>query len=91
MFAATKNPEARAVSEDPSSLSAGSKARFNGNAIRDEETGEQYLGPDQFIDAIAPVDEDYVRCPDRRRRRYPSTLQPRSCALSPTSTNTHPL
>lgn len=75
MFAATKNPEARAVSEDPSSLSVGSKARFNGNAIRDEETGEQYLGPDQFIDAIAPVDEDYVRSPR-------PTSAPRSCALS---------
>lgn len=65
MFAATKTPEARAVSEDPSSLSAGSKARFNRNAIRDDETGELYLGPDQFIDAIAPIDEDYVRSPGR--------------------------
>ena len=53
----------RAASEDAGSLSAGSKARFQRNAIKDPETGDLYLGPDQFIDAVAPVDEDYVSYP----------------------------
>jgi hypothetical protein len=36
------------------------KAEFAKHAIKDEETGEEYLGPKEFVDAIAPVDEDYV-------------------------------
>ena len=49
------------VSEDTSSLTVASKARFQKNAIQDPKTGELYLGPDQFIDAVAPADQDYVR------------------------------
>lgn len=56
-----ETPDLRTVSEDPGSLSVGSRARFTKYALRDEETGEQYLGPDQFTDAVAPIDEDYVR------------------------------
>jgi hypothetical protein len=49
--------------EEPAQLSAQTKARFNSHAIKDPQTGELYLGPDQFIDAIAPKDEDYVSLP----------------------------
>lgn len=43
--------------------SAQIKARFVHHAIKDEETGELYMGADEFIDAVAPPDEDYVSCP----------------------------
>ncbi|AEO62499.1 uncharacterized protein THITE_2106721 [Thermothielavioides terrestris NRRL 8126] len=46
-------------SHEPAQLSAQAKARFNRHAIKDPETGELYLGPEQFIDAIAPPHEDY--------------------------------
>lgn len=36
------------------------KSRFTANAIKDPETGELYLGPVEFTNAIAPADEDYV-------------------------------
>jgi len=36
------------------------KARFASHAIKDEETGELYMGADEFINAVAPPDEDYV-------------------------------
>lgn len=49
--------------EEPAQLSAQTKARFNSHAIKDPETGELYLGPDEFINAIAPKDEDYVSLP----------------------------
>ena len=75
MASAITNPDPRAVSEDPGSLSAGSKARFTKYAARDDESGEQYLGPDQFIDAIAPIDEDYVRFPGwSLRERRPTVI-----------------
>ncbi|KIE01782.1 Mitochondrial carrier domain protein, partial [Metarhizium majus ARSEF 297] len=46
--------------EDPShQLSAQSKARFNAHAAKDPETGELYMGPEEFTNAIAPVTEDY--------------------------------
>ena len=47
-------------SEEPVQLSAQAKARFNRHAVKDPETGELYLGIEQFIDAIAPPNEDYV-------------------------------
>ena len=42
-----------------SQLSAQSRARFNSNAVRDEATGELYMGPEEFINAVAPENEDY--------------------------------
>ena len=30
------------------------------HATQDEETGEYFMGQEQFVDAIAPADEDYV-------------------------------
>lgn len=47
-------------SREPAQLSAQTKARFNRHAVKDPETGELYLGPEQFIDAVAPPHEDYV-------------------------------
>lgn len=51
-------------SEEPVQVSAQTKARFNSNAIKDPESGELYMGQEEFINAVAPSDEDYVsQCP----------------------------
>jgi hypothetical protein len=47
-------------SEEPVQVSAQTKARFNSNAIKDPESGELFMGQDEFINAVAPSDEDYV-------------------------------
>lgn len=47
-------------SEEPVQVSAQTKARFNSNAVKDPGSGELYMGPDEFINAVAPSDEDYV-------------------------------
>lgn len=49
-----------AVEEPSHQLSAQSRARFNAHASRDPETGELFMGPDEFINAVAPENEDYV-------------------------------
>ncbi|EGS18692.1 uncharacterized protein CTHT_0052990 [Thermochaetoides thermophila DSM 1495] len=54
-------------SEEPVQLSAQAKARFNRHAVKDPETGELYLGIEQFIDAIAPPNEDYHKI---KREQY---------------------
>lgn len=41
-------------------LSAQSKHTFEKNARRDEASGELFMTQEDFINAIAPVDEDYV-------------------------------
>lgn len=46
--------------EAPPQLSAQTKARFLANAKKDAETGELYMGPEEFINAVAPKSEDYV-------------------------------
>jgi solute carrier family 25 aspartate/glutamate transporter 12/13 len=46
--------------EEAAGLSTQSKARFFANAVKDGETGELYMGPDEFINAIAPQNEDFV-------------------------------
>ncbi|KAI0490925.1 mitochondrial carrier domain-containing protein [Xylaria cf. heliscus] len=48
-------------SEEPVNLSASYRATFLGNAKKDETTGEPVMGPDEFIKAIAPEDEDYSK------------------------------
>jgi solute carrier family 25 aspartate/glutamate transporter 12/13 len=53
-------------------LSAQSKATFDKNARKDEESGELFMGEEEFINAIAPVSEDYVSY----------TLFPLSCCVS---------
>lgn len=52
--------EALIGTETPSQLSAQTKARFTSHAVNDPETGEQYMGPEEFINAVAPTDEDFV-------------------------------
>lgn len=43
------------------------QAQFTKNALQDAETGELYLGLDQFINAIAPEDEDFHKI---KREQY---------------------
>ncbi|KAB5563055.1 mitochondrial carrier domain-containing protein [Coniochaeta sp. 2T2.1] len=45
--------------KEPVQVSSQTKARFTSHAVKDPETGEPFLGPDQFIDAVAPPDEDF--------------------------------
>lgn len=49
-------------SQEPTEFSAQTKARFNRYAVKDPQTGELFLGQEEFINAIAPPDEDYVSC-----------------------------
>ena len=46
--------------EAPPQASSQSKARFTSNALKDDETGELYMGREEFINAVAPSDEDFV-------------------------------
>ncbi|KAI1312886.1 mitochondrial carrier domain-containing protein [Xylaria venustula] len=48
-------------SEEPADLSASYRATFLSNAKKDAATGEPVMGPDEFIAAIAPADEDYSK------------------------------
>jgi solute carrier family 25 aspartate/glutamate transporter 12/13 len=50
---------------EPVQLSSQTKARFTSHAVKDPASGELFLGPDQFIDAVAPADEDFVSLPYR--------------------------
>lgn len=46
-------------------LSANTKATFVKYAKKDESTGELYMGEEEFVNAVAPADEDYVsHCTD---------------------------
>lgn len=47
------------TAEEPQ-LSQQVKAHFLQHARKDENTGELYMTEEDFIDAIAPKDEDYV-------------------------------
>ena len=42
-------------------LSQQTKVTFDQNATKDDETGEPYMTEEEFVNAIAPVNEDYVR------------------------------
>ena len=44
-------------------LSQQTRASFDRNAVKDENTGDLYLGEDEFVRAIAPEVEDYVGLP----------------------------
>jgi len=46
-------------------LSALSKATFDKNARKEPESDEPYMGEEEFINAIAPKGEDYVRPPTK--------------------------
>ena len=41
-------------------LSQQTKATFDRNARQDEATGDYYMTKDDFVNAIAPANEDYV-------------------------------
>jgi solute carrier family 25 aspartate/glutamate transporter 12/13 len=45
--------------EQPAGLSDSARARFLAHAAKAED-GEYYMSREQFIDAIAPIEEDYV-------------------------------
>lgn len=42
-------------------LSLEIRATFNRNSRLDEASGERYMTEEEFVNAIAPIDEDYVR------------------------------
>lgn len=48
-------------SEQPQ-LSHQIKSNFNQYARKDEQTGDLYMSEDDFINAVAPKQEDYVSC-----------------------------
>ena len=41
-------------------ISLQSKATFDRNSRQDEETGEEYMSEEDFVNAVAPASEDYV-------------------------------
>lgn len=43
------------------SLSTDAQATFERHAKKDESNGELYMTEKEFVDAIAPSNEDYVR------------------------------
>lgn len=47
-------------SQEPIQASVQAKARFNKHAQKDAESGELFMGPEEFINAVAPPKEDYV-------------------------------
>lgn len=47
------------VEEDPN-MAQPNRSSFMQHAIKDEQTGEEYLNEQGFINAIAPEGEDYV-------------------------------
>lgn len=47
------------VEEEPQ-LSHQTRLEFMQHAVKDADSEEYYMGPDQFIEAIAPKSEDYV-------------------------------
>jgi hypothetical protein len=49
------------TSEEPQ-LTQQIKANFLKHARKDETTGELYMTEEDFVDAIAPAEEDYVSC-----------------------------
>jgi solute carrier family 25 aspartate/glutamate transporter 12/13 len=44
----------------PEELSPSSRTTFLKHARRDENTDELYMGEEEFVNAIAPPDQDYV-------------------------------
>jgi solute carrier family 25 aspartate/glutamate transporter 12/13 len=52
--------EAVVGTHEPEQLAAHTKARFAQYAVKDADSGELYLGPEEFINAVAPNGEDYV-------------------------------
>jgi solute carrier family 25 aspartate/glutamate transporter 12/13 len=53
------------ITEEPQ-LSSVMRDTFFRFAVTDDKTGDQYLDPERFIDAVAPESEDYVNHPTAR-------------------------
>lgn len=51
-------------------LSQLTKATFNKHARKDEDTGKLFMTESDFVDAIAPRNEDYVRLRELCIRSY---------------------
>lgn len=49
------------LTDDQLQLPEQTRAEFMRHALKDEESGEYYMGEKEFVDAIAPMNEDYVR------------------------------
>ena len=49
-------------SEREPDLSFQSKASFDRYAKSEEASGEHYMTENEFVNAVAPVSENYVRC-----------------------------
>jgi solute carrier family 25 (mitochondrial aspartate/glutamate transporter), member 12/13 len=60
MATVTKVKESLLGTEEPVKLSAQTKATFIKHAQKDPETGELKMGETEFVNAIAPENEDYV-------------------------------
>ncbi|KAI0840667.1 hypothetical protein F5Y06DRAFT_308823 [Hypoxylon sp. FL0890] len=64
---ATKTVKKRLVgSDEPTSLAASHRAWFLNNVKKDERTRELYMGSEEFIEAIAPPNEDYHKIMGRK-------------------------
>lgn len=48
--------------EEATQMSAHTKAHFVAHAVKDPQTGELYMGTEEFITAVAPKNEDFVSC-----------------------------
>lgn len=64
--------------EDEPQLSSQMRAEFMQHAKKDSESGDYYMGQEEFVNAIAPESEDYVRTPLLRT----SVLQPMLTSIS---------
>lgn len=53
--------------DEPIQPSSQSKARFTSTAVKDPDSGELYMGPEEFINAVAPQNEDFHKI---RREQY---------------------
>lgn len=62
-MASIKDQAAEALfgTENEQQLSQQTRANFFKHALTDPETGEKYLGEAEFLNAVAPAQEDYVR------------------------------
>lgn len=62
--------------EDSVGLSAHTKARFLTHAVADAETGELYLGPEEFLKAVMPKGEDFVsqHLPEGKKKKIEKNL-----------------
>ncbi len=60
--------------EEPTQLSAQTRSTFLLHAKKDPESGELYMGREEFVNAIAPPTEDYVSSVRGRSIRHANHL-----------------